>query len=78
MMTEKLKETLERTSKALCCHLEVLVEEVEKADGHVKDHMTIDGIKDCVKALKDIKKIESMDGDAEAPKQPAASAAVAK
>jgi hypothetical protein len=77
MMTE-MKETLERTSKALCRHLEVLVEEVEKVDGHVKDHMTIDGIKDCVKALKDIKKIESMDGNADAAKQPAASAAVAK
>lgn len=77
MMTE-MKETLERASKALCRHLEVLVEEVEKVDGHVKDHMTIDGIKDCVKALKDIKKIESMDGDADAAKQPAASAAVVK
>lgn len=77
MMTE-MKETLERASKALCRHLEVLVEEVEKVDGHVKDHMTIDGIKDCVKALKDIKKIESMDGNADAAKQPAASAAVVK
>lgn len=77
MMTE-MKETLERASKALCRHLEVLVEEVEKVDGHVKDHMTIDGIKDCVKALKDIKKIESMDGDADAAKQPVASAAVVK
>lgn len=78
MMTEMLKETLERTSKAVCRHLEVLVDEVEKVDGHVKDHMTIDGIKDCVKALKDIKKIESMDGNADAAKQPAASATVAK
>ena len=77
MMTE-MKETLERASKALCRHLEVLVEEVEKVDGHVKDHMTIDGIKDCVKALKDIKKIESMDGSSDAAKQPAASAAVVK
>ncbi|MBR4348083.1 MAG: hypothetical protein IKN03_06995 [Fibrobacter sp.] len=77
MMTE-MKETLERASKALCRHLEVLVEEVEKVDGHVKDHMTIDGIKDCVKALKDIKKIESMDGNADAAKQPAASVAVVK
>lgn len=77
MMTE-MKETLERASKALCRHLEVLVEEVERVDGHVKDHMTIDGIKDCVKALKDIKKIESMDGNADAAKQPAASAAVVK
>lgn len=77
MMTE-MKETLERASKALCRHLEVLVEEVEKVDGHVKDHMTIDGIKDCVKALKDIKKIESMDGNADAARQSAASAAVVK
>lgn len=77
MMTEMLKETLERTSKAVCRHLEVLVEEVEKVDGHVKDHMTIDGIKDCVKVLKDVKTIVSMDDSAEAPKQPA-SAAVAK
>lgn len=77
MMTE-MKETLERASKALCRHLEVLVEEVEMVDGHVKDHMTIDGIKDCVKALKDIKKIESMDGNADAAKQPAASVAVVK
>ena len=77
-MTTEMKETLERTGKALCRHLEVLVEDVERVDGHVKDHMTIDGIRDCVKALKDIKKIEAMDSDAEAPKQPAASAAVAK
>lgn len=77
-MMAEMKETLERASKALCRHLEVLVEEVEKVDGHVKDHMTIDGIKDCVKALKDIKKIESMDGNADAAKQPAASAAVVK
>lgn len=77
MMTE-MKETLERASKALCRHLEVLVEEVEKVDGHVKDHMTIDGIKDCVKALKDIKKIESMDGNTDAAKRSAASASVVK
>lgn len=78
MMTEMLKETLERTSKAICRHLDVLVEEVEKVDGYVKDHMTIDGIKDCVKVLKDVKTIVSMDGDADAAKQPAASAAVVK
>lgn len=77
MITE-MKETLERSSKALCRHLEVLVEEVEKVDGHVKDHMTIDGIKDCVKAMKDIKMIVSMDGNADTAKQPAASAAVSK
>ena len=35
MIDEKLKETLERTGKAICRHLEVLVEEVEKVDGHV-------------------------------------------
>lgn len=74
MMTEMLKETLERTSKAICRHLEVLVEEVEKVDGYVKDHMTIDGIKDCVKVLKDVKTIVSMDDSAEAAKQPASSA----
>lgn len=74
MMTEMLKETLERTSKAVCRHLEVLVDEVEKVDGYVKDHMTIDGIKDCVKVLKDVKTIVPMDDSAEAAKQPASSA----
>ena len=76
MIDVKLKETLERTGKAICRHLEVLVEEVEKVDGHVKDHMTIDGIKDCVKTLKDINAIVSMDNSADAAKPTASAAAV--
>jgi len=77
MIDVKLKETLERTGKAICRHLEVLVEDVEKVDGRVKDHMTIDGIKDCVKTLKDINAIVSIDNSADVVKLPA-SAAVAK
>lgn len=77
MIDVKLKETLGRTGKAICRHLEVLVEEVEKVDGHVNDHMTIDGIKDCVKTLKDINAIVPMDDSADVAK-PAASAAAVK
>lgn len=76
MIDEKLKETLERAGKAICRHLEVLVEEVEKVDGRVKDHMTIDGIKDCVKTLKDINAIVSMDNSADVAKPTASAAAV--
>lgn len=54
MMTEKLKETLERTERALCMHLDVLDAEIEKANGDVKDHMIIDGVNDAVKSIKNI------------------------
>ena len=42
-MTEKTKETLERTERALCMHLDVLDGEIERAGGDVKNHMVIDG-----------------------------------
>ena len=37
MMTEKTKETLERTERALCMHLDVLDGEIEMAVGVDKD-----------------------------------------
>lgn len=60
MMTEKTKKTLERTEMALCMHLEVLDEEIERANGDVKDHMIIDGVKDAVKSIKNIQETMMM------------------
>ena len=54
MISERMKVVLERTEKTLCKHLESLNDEVER-DGCIEDHMTLDGIKDCVKTLKLIK-----------------------
>ena len=52
-MTEKTKETLERTERALCMHLDVLDGEIERAGGDVKDHMVIDGVKDAFSSVPD-------------------------
>lgn len=77
-MTEKLKETLERTERALCMHLEVLDGDVERTEGHVKDHMVIDGIKDCTTALKNIKKVMAMENCNGAAKQTTATVSMVK
>lgn len=74
-MNEKMKEVLERTEKTLCRHLEDLNDEVEQEGGRIKDHMVLDGIKDCLKSLKCLKEL-SGNGTANAAKAatPAASA----
>ncbi|MBO7060138.1 MAG: hypothetical protein J6W54_03445 [Fibrobacter sp.] len=75
MMTERMKAVLERTEKTLCRHLEDLNDDVDRDGGRIKDHMTIDGIRDCLESIKCHNEIV---GNAEALKQPAASTAVVK
>lgn len=77
-MTEKMKETLERTERALCMHLAVLDGDVERVEGHVENHMVIDGIKDCTTALKNIYKIMALANGNGAAKQTAATVTAAK
>ena len=77
-MTEEKKKTLERAENAIFIHLDVLCGDVEAVEGHVKNHLTIDGIKDCTKALKNIMEIKMMDSGNSAPKQPAATVSVVK
>lgn len=77
-MSEMLKETMVRTEKILCNHLNDLGDEVERNGGRIGKHMVLDGIKDAVKALKDIHKIMSMGDSADAAKQPSAATASAK
>lgn len=59
-MDEKTMKELERTENTLRRHLEDLNDQVEANNERIKDHMTLDGIKDCLKALKDKAKIVSM------------------
>lgn len=56
-MNERMKTALERTMKTLCRHLEDLNDQVEQDNGRIKDHMTLDGIKDCVKSLHRVKEL---------------------
>jgi hypothetical protein len=57
MMDARMKEALERTKKHLVRHLEDLNDEIDQADGRIKDHMVLDGLKDCVKTLCRIKEL---------------------
>lgn len=57
MMDERMKLVLERTQKTLCRHLEDLNDQVDQDGGRVKDHMTLDGIKDSVRSLHCIKEL---------------------
>lgn len=56
-MTERMKTVLERTENTLCRHLEDLNDQIEKDGGRIKDHMSLDGIKDSVKTLRCIKEL---------------------
>lgn len=76
-MTEKMKEVLERTERTLCRHLEDLNDEVDNDGGRIKNHMVLDGIKDCLKSLK-CKKDLSEDMTAGAAKSAAPTATAAK
>ena len=77
-MTEETKKTLERTERALCMHLDVLDEQIERAEGDVKDHMVIDGVKDAVKSIKNIHETMMMENGNGASKQAAATVSVVK
>lgn len=69
-MTERMKKVLERTEETLCRHLEDLNDMVDVDGGRIKDHMTLDGIKDCVKTLKNLSEV--MKGNGVAAKATAA------
>lgn len=63
MMDARMKEALERTKKTLCRHLEDLNDQVEQDGGRIKDHMVVDGLKDCTCTILSID--EKMSKDAE-------------
>mgnify|MGYP007115397225 CR=1 FL=1 len=73
-MTERMKKVLERTEETLCRHLEDLNDMVDVGNGRIKDHMTLDGIKDCVKTLKDLSEVMKGNGSASAAKATASAA----
>lgn len=52
MMDERMKEALERTKKHLVRHLEDLNDEIDQDGCRIKDHMVLDGLKDCAKTLR--------------------------
>lgn len=72
-MTERMKAVLERTEKKLCRHLEDLNDQVDQDGGRIKDHMILDGIKDCLESIKCRNEIV---GDADVAKPTASAAAV--
>lgn len=65
-MTERMKNVLERTEKTLCRHLEDLNDEVDQNGGRIKDHMVLDGIKDCLKSVKYLSEIMKGNGNGSA------------
>lgn len=73
-MNERMKKVLERTEETLCRHLEDLNDMVDVDNGRIKDHMTLDGIKDCVKSLKNLSEIMKGNGSAGSTKVTASAA----
>lgn len=67
-MTERMKKVLERTEETLCRHLEDLNDMVDVDGGRIKDHMTLDGIKDCLKSVKCLSEVMKGSGSATAAK----------
>ncbi len=65
-MTERMKKVLERTEETLCRHLEDLNDEVDQDGGRIKDHMVLDGIKDCLKSVKCLSEIMKGNGSGSA------------
>ena len=65
-MTERMKAVLERTEKTLCRHLEDLNDQVDQDGGRIKDHMTLDGIKDVLKSVRCLMEIMQGNGDSTA------------
>ena len=61
-MTDRMKMVLERTEKTLCRHLEDLNDEVEHDGGRIKNHMTLDGIKDVLKSVRCLMEIMKGNG----------------
>ena len=67
-MTERMKKVLERTEETLCRHLEDLNDMVDVDNGRIKDHMTLDGIKDVLKSVRCLMDIMKGNGSASAAK----------
>lgn len=65
-MTERMKAVLERTEKTLCRHLEDLNDQVDQDGGRIKDHMTLDGIKDVLKSARCLMELMSGNGESTA------------
>lgn len=51
MMDERTKKALLRTHDNAVRHLEDLNDLIDKNGGRIKDHMTLDGMKDAVKIV---------------------------
>lgn len=62
-LDERAKEALGRTWNHLVRHLEDLNDEIDQAEGRIKDHMDLDGLKDCVKTMRCIRDLMSEDAD---------------
>lgn len=73
-MTERMKKVLERTEETLCRHLEDLIDQVDVDNGRIKDHMTLDGIKDVLKSVHCLMDIMKGNGSATAAKASASAA----
>ena len=71
MMTERMKEALERTQKTLCRHLEDLNDQVDANGGRISDHMALDGIKDSLKSVRCCYELMAMAGNGDAAKNAA-------
>ena len=74
MMTDKIKQELERAEAVLCRHIEDLNDQVEQDGGRIKHHMTLDAYKDCTKSLKNIGEIMKGNGSAGSTKVTASAA----
>lgn len=73
-MTERMKKVLERTEETLCRHLEDLIDQVDVDNGRIKDHITLDGIKDVLKSVNCLMDIMKGNGSATAAKASASAA----
>lgn len=51
MMNARTREALMRTHEHLVRHLEDLNDQIDVDGDRIKDHMVLDGLKDCVKTL---------------------------
>ena len=51
MMDERTKKAFERTRNNAVRHLEDLNDVIDMDGGRIKDHMTLDGLKDAVKIV---------------------------
>lgn len=75
MTNERKKEAIKRAECVLVRHLEDLCDEVEQDGGRIKDHMTLDGIKDVVKSMHCIDELMGAEGSVGSDSEPEEDAA---